>query len=141
MNWGTKLVLGMATFMIFIVALVSIMFTSKKDALVDNDYYEKGINYNKVYNRKEQMNQDHAQPAVSIGTDMIILRFKDQAEGIAKLMRTSDKELDKTIPFKTNLNQQVIVPSGMLKSGSWRLILEWVSNGKSYLYEQEITLK
>jgi len=141
MNWGTKLVLGMATFMIFIVALVLIMFTSKKDALVDNDYYEKGINYNKVYNRKEQMKQDHAQPEVSVGTDMIILRFKDQAEGIAKLMRTSDKELDKTIPFKTNLNRQVIVPSGMLKSGSWRLILEWVSNGKSYLYEQEIILK
>ena len=141
MNWGTKIVLGMATFMIFIVAMVLIMFTSSKDGLVDNDYYEKGINYNKVYNRKEQMNQDHAQPEVSVGTDMIILRFKDKAEGIAKLMRTSDKELDKTIPFKTNVNQQVIVASGMLKSGSWRLILEWVSNGKSYLYEQEITIK
>ena len=141
MNWGTKLVLGMATFMIFIVALVLIMFTSKKDALVDNDYYEKGINYNKVYNRKEQMNQDHAQPELSIGTDMIILRFKDKAEGVAKLMRTADKELDKTIPFKTNVNNQVIFPSAALKSGSWRLILEWISNGKSYLYEQEITLK
>lgn len=37
MNWGTKLVMGMAAFITFIAALGIIMFNSKKDALVDND--------------------------------------------------------------------------------------------------------
>jgi hypothetical protein len=140
MNWGTKLILGMASFMLFIVALVLIMFNSKKDALVDTDYYEKGIQYNKVYNRKEQTKNDHAAPEVSANRDMIIIRFKDPAKGTAALMRTSDKALDKTLPFESNMNNQVIIPAGRLKSGSWRLILEWISNDKSYLYEQEITL-
>jgi len=140
MNWGTKIVLGLAAFMIFIVVLGLIMFNSKKDALVDNDYYEKGINYNKVYNRKEQTNTDHARPEVSANQEMIIVTFVHNAKGTARLMRTSDKELDKTIPFESNINRQLIIPARNLKKGSWRLIIEWVSNEKSYMYEQEITL-
>ncbi|SDZ94929.1 FixH family protein [Pedobacter hartonius] len=140
MNWGTKIVLGLATFMIFIVVLGLIMFNSKKDALVDNDYYEKGINYNKVYNRKEQTNTDHARPEVSANQEMIIVKFVHNAKGTARLMRTSDKELDKTIPFESNINRQLIIPARNLKKGSWRLIIEWVSDEKSYMYEQEITL-
>jgi len=140
MNWGTKLILGMASFMLFIVALVLIMFNSKKDALVDTDYYEKGINYNKVYNRKEQTKTDHATPEISANKDMIIIRFSAPAKGRAALMRTSDKALDQSLPFESNMNNQVIIPAGQLKQGSWRLILEWESDDKSYLYEQEIIL-
>lgn len=140
MNWGKKIVLGMATFMTFIIAMVFIMFSSKKDALVDNDYYEKGINYNKVYNRKEQMNTDHAQPEVSVNRDMIIVKFVHDAKGTARLMRTSDKDLDRAVNFESNRNKQLIIPAGKLKKGAWRLIIEWVSDEKSYLYEREITI-
>jgi hypothetical protein len=141
MNWGTKLVLGLASFMIFIIALVVMMFSSKKDALVDTDYYEKGINYNQTYNSKEQTKSDHARPQVVINQDMLLLTFKAEAAGTVKLMRTADKNLDKSIPFKTNLNHQVILPSANLRKGSWRLIIEWNSAKKNYLYEQEITIK
>jgi hypothetical protein len=140
MNWGTKIILGMASFMLFIVVLVLIMFNSKKDALVDTDYYEKGINYNKVYNRKEQTKTDHAEPEISANQDMVIIRFKHPAKGTAGLMRTSDKALDKSLTFESNMNNQVIIPAGHLKKGAWRLIIEWTSDEKSYLYEQEITL-
>ena len=141
MNWGTKLVLGLASFMIFIIALVVMMFSSKKDALVDTDYYEKGINYNQTYNSKEQTKSDHARPQVVINQDMLLLTFKAEAAGTVKLMRTADKNLDKSIPFKTNLNHQVILPSANLRKGSWRLIIEWNSAKKNYLYEQEIAIK
>ena len=141
MNWGTKIILGMASFMVFIVVLVVLMFTSNSDALVDQDYYEKGINYNHTYNTKEQTNTDHAKPEIILNQDLLLLSFKEKATGMVKLMRTSDKNLDKTIPFKSNLNHQVIIPSAQLKKGSWRLIISWNSTGKDYLYEQEITIK
>lgn len=141
MNWGTKIVLGMASFMIFIVAMGVVMFNSKKDALVDNDYYEKGINYDKVYYKKEQVKIDHAKPEIVINQDMVLLTFKDKATGAVKLMRTADKSMDKDFPFESNTNQQVIIPASGFKKGSWRLILDWTSNHKSYLYEQEITIK
>jgi hypothetical protein len=141
MNWGTKIILGLASFMIFIIALVVMMFSSKKDALVDSDYYEKGINYNQTYTSKEQTKNDHARPEVVINQDMLLLTFKEQAAGTVKLMRTADKNLDQSIPFKTNLNHQVILPSANLRKGSWRLIIDWNSAAKNYLYEQEITIK
>lgn len=129
----------MASFMVFIVVMGIIMISDKKDALVDNDYYETGINYNKVYNRKEQTKTDHAQPTVVVNDAMILITFTQAATGTLQLMRTADKELDKTISFKSNVNNQVIIPSASLKKGSWRLIVEWMSHHKSYLYEQEIS--
>lgn len=141
MNWGTKAVLGLATFMTFIIVLAVFMFNSDSDALVDNDYYEKGIGYNKDYNRKEQVNKDHAQPQLEMGPEMIKLTFKERAKGTVKLMRTSDKSLDRKITFETDTANQVIIPSSTLKKGSWRLIIDWVSNEKAYLYEKEITNK
>jgi hypothetical protein len=141
MNWGTKIILGLASFMIFIVVLGIMMFNSKKDALVDTDYYEKGINYNQTYNSKEQTQTDHAKPGILINQDMLLLTFTQKATGTIKLMRTSDKNLDIAIPFTSNVNQQVIVPAANLQKGSWRLIITWASNAKNYLYEQEITIK
>jgi hypothetical protein len=140
MNWGTKIVLGLAVFMIFIVSLGVIMVSGKKDALVDNDYYEKGINYNKVYNRKEQMNRDHAKPVVTVSPERILLTFKHPAKGKAQFMRTADKNLDRSVPFESNAENQVIIPAGLLQKGSWRLIIEWTGSRKSYMYEQEISL-
>lgn len=141
MNWGVKVLIGMGTFMSFITVLVVIMFNSKTDALVDNDYYEKGINYNKVYNLKEQVNIDHARPEIALSHQTIGLIFTEQAKGNIKLMRTSDKRLDRAMPFETDQNRQVIIPAVNLPKGSWRLIIEWESLSKKYLYEQEINIK
>lgn len=141
MNWGVKVLIGMGTFMSFITVLVVIMFNSKTDALVDNDYYEKGINYNKVYNLKEQVNLDHAKPGLAVTGEAIGLTFTEQAKGNVRLMRTSDKRMDRAMPFETDQNRQVLIPAVDLPKGSWRIIIEWESLSKKYLYEQEINIK
>lgn len=58
MNWGTKLVIGMLTFMSFIVVLGILMFRSTPDPLVDEDYYEKGLNYDLEMKRMEKLKAD-----------------------------------------------------------------------------------
>ena len=141
MNWGVKVLIGMGTFMSFITVLVVIMFNSKTDALVDNDYYEKGINYNKVYNLKEQVNLDHAKPKIAVSGETIGLTFMKQAKGNVRLMRTSDKRLDRAMSFETDQNKQVLITAVNLQKGSWRLIIEWESLSEKYLYEQEINIK
>lgn len=141
MNWGTKVVLGLATFIGFIVILAVIMFNSKTDALVDTDYYEKGINYNQVYNRKERVYLDQVKPVVAVTPENITITFKQEAKGTARLMRTADKKLDRVFPFESTTDRVFHIPAVGLRTGSWRLIVDWVSNNKSYLYEQEIKLK
>lgn len=141
MNWGTKLIIGMALFMAFIVALGILMFRSDTDALVDNDYYEKGIHYNEEYDSKERVKTDLAKPLLEIKGNELLLTFTSSAVGDLKLMRLDDKKLDRNIKFESNANHQVSIPSGLLAKGRWNLIIHWISGGRDYIYEQEINLK
>lgn len=138
MNWGVKIIIGMLCFMSFIIVLAVMMFNSKSDALVDTDYYEKGLAYDEDYKRKEQVNTDDAAPEISVVNGYILLAFKDQAEGDIKLIRNSDKRLDKKISIHTNNANLVKIPTDGIEKGLWRLIMTWRSDGKAYLNEQEV---
>lgn len=140
MNWGTKLALGLATFMTFIVVLGILMIRSNDDALVDKDYYEKGINYNMDYDRKENVKRDHAEPLVILTEDNIVLTFSQQAAGKVKLIRTADKKMDKLLKLQTDTAKQFHIPVAGKAKGLWKLQLEWNSNGKDYLFEKEVML-
>lgn len=138
MNWGVKLMIGMLCFMSFIIILAIKMINSKPDALVDNDYYEKGLDYDKDYNRKEQVKTDGAAPQIQLRNGHIVLTFKDKAIGEAKLIRNSDKRLDKKIAISTDVLHTVRIPVSGLEKGQWRLIISWTTDGKAYLDEQEV---
>ncbi|MCX2453523.1 FixH family protein [Pedobacter sp. PLR] len=140
-NWGTKLMIGMACFMSFIIILAIKMCNSSPDALVDNDYYEKGLNYDKEYQLKEQVKTDHARPQIQVGSEGIILTFKTAAEGKINMVRTSDKRMDKVIQIKTDEQHRVAIPLTGIAKGRWKLIINWNSAGKSYLDEQEVMVE
>jgi len=140
MNWGTKITIGLLTFMTFIVVLGVLMINSKDDALVDNDYYEKGINYNEAYNRKENVKNDLATPEISIVDHTLLIKFSHTAEGTVKLIRTADKRLDRTMILSTDSAHQFQFPITGLASGLWKLQLDWKNNEKPYLFEKEIML-
>ena len=124
--------------MSFIIVLAVKMINSKTDALVDTDYYEKGLNYDKDYNRKEQVKTDKAAPQINLINGNIVLIFKDRAEGEIKMVRNSDKKLDKNISVKTDAQHLVRVPLEGLEKGQWRLIISWTTDGKAYLDEREV---
>lgn len=130
--------IGMLCFMSFIIVLAVKMINSKTDALVDTDYYEKGLDYDKDYNRKEQVKTDAAAPLISLINGDIVLTFKDKAEGEIKMVRNSDKRLDKKIAVNTDQQNQVKVPLDGIEKGQWRLIISWTTDGKAYLNEQEV---
>ena len=128
----------MLCFMTFIIVLAVLMINSKTDALVDTDYYEKGLAYDKDYNRKEQVKADNAAPEIIVTDGFIQLTFKDKAEGDIKLVRNSDKRMDKKIAISTDTLHIVKVPLNGIEKGQWRLIISWSTDGKAYLNEQEV---
>lgn len=141
MNWGTKLVIGMGIFMTFIMVMVILMFNSRTDALVDVDYYEKGLKYNEIYTGKEQVKTDGAKPEIQLAAKKLTLEFKANAHGNIRMMRTSDHKMDKSISFETDTNHKFIIPTTELDKGRWRLIINWMTNEKYYLDEQEVDLQ
>lgn len=142
MNWGTKIIIGMGTFMSFIVVLGVLMWRSETDALVENDYYEKGLEYNSAYALKEQVIKDHAAPEIKLSEGSLTIKFKTQASGSLTLMRTSDKHLDKHLRFETDSLRELNLATAQLIKGQWRLILKWSNSaGTVYLDEREVMLR
>ena len=140
MNWGIKIVLGLAAFMTFIMVLAYFMMTSKNDDLVDADYYEKGINYNVDYEKKTRVTKNQATPEVLINSQRLTITFKQAATGTVKLIRTADKTMDKNMTLTTDSLNQYNIPVTGLATGLWKLQIDWNSNGLSYLYEKEVML-
>lgn len=141
MNWGTKLIIGMLSFMSFIVVLAVLMIRSETDALVDQDYYEKGLNYNHEFALKEQVIKDNAEPVITISGENLIITFKTEANGTLKIMRTAKKSMDRIMNFKSNSDKNVILSSKDLAKGNWKFIMQWkANNGIDYLNEQEVLI-
>jgi hypothetical protein len=130
----------MLCFMIMIVTLGILMVTSKSDALVDTDYYEKGIEYNVEYDKKMNVKQDHAEPTIKLTKDSLILTFSKSAEGKIRFIRLSNKTLDREVTLKTDSLYQAKYSLLSKSSGLWKIQLNWESANKAYLYEKEVML-
>lgn len=142
MNWGTKVVLGMIAFMLFIVAMVVYMFSVHgNDALVDEDYYEKGINYNQEYNATENTIKDHQEPKITLNDSQLVIQLKDSASFELKLMRPSTVKDDiKEKGFTISDDHLILINTKNMHTGVWFLELKWSSKGKDYQFKKSITL-
>ena len=139
MNWGTKLVIGMGLFMAFIITLAVLMIRSGSDDLVDKDYYQKGIEYDKDYVRKSQMQKDQAEPEIIVG-DRIRIVFKKAATGSVRFLHPSDNKKDRVVNLNSGMANVVELPLTDIEKGHWKLIIEWKSEEKEYMFEKSITI-
>ena len=140
MNWGTKITIVMLCFMTMIGTYAYLMMTSKSDELVDKDYYEKGINYDVDYNKKENVKRNHMEPSVLLGSDSLVITFPSAAVGTLKLIRTADKTMDRSFPLETDIENRFKISTRGRESGLWKLQMDWTASGVAYLYEKEVML-
>jgi len=129
----------MALFMSFIITLAVLMIRSDSDDLVDTNYYEKGIEYDKDYARKTQLLDDKAEPEIIVNNQLTII-FKSPAMGSIRFIHPSDKTKDSTMNINSGTGLQVDFPIDSFRKGHWKISLEWESNGKSYMYEKNIII-
>ncbi|WP_406826702.1 FixH family protein [Pedobacter sp. KACC 23697] len=142
MNWGTKIVMGMVAFMMFIVTMVIYMFhVHGRDALIEENYYEKGINYNAEYNAKQNVLNDDATPKIIITHAQMVIQLKDSAQYELVLMRPANSNDDvKRKGNTTGTSNLIVVDRTKMPSGMWFINLSWRTGGKTYLFKNNITL-
>lgn len=142
MNWGTKIVLGMVAFMLFIIGMATYMFmVHDNDSLVEEDYYEKGLSYDQEYKAKENVLNEDAQPEIKINANQIILQLKDSATYTLKLMRPSNAKDDVISKGNTiGETNMILIDRANMHTGLWFLELRWISNNKEYQFNKNITL-
>ncbi|NEU09533.1 nitrogen fixation protein FixH [Flavihumibacter sp. R14] len=141
MNWGTKIIIGLALFMVFIIAMATKMFfTSGEDELVDEDYYEKGLVYDRDYDLQKNAELDSVVPQFLAEKAGLTITFKSPANYKLSCQRPSDIKLDRLSKGTTGTGNQVFIPANVLTSGPWNLRLEFAIGGKEYLVQREIVM-
>ena len=141
MNWGTKIVIGLALFMTFIIAMATKMFISAgDDDLVEKDYYEKGLSYDTQYDLQKVAQADSVIPHIEADKTGLAITFTSSSSYKLLCRRASDSALDKLVKGTTGSDKLLFIPRNELISGPWKLHLEFTQGGKDYLVEREIMM-
>src|SRR5690606_18345596 len=127
-----RIIVGLGAFIIFIVGSGIYMVTKNTDTLEEEDYYEKSLAYDEVYNRKQNVLDDAAKPHVRVQNDTLYITFKNNAnKGELQFKRPSDGALDVTLPFATSSTHYQL-PVSTFKRGNWNLEISWQGSGTAY---------
>ncbi len=138
MSWGIKIIIGLGTFMLFIISAGLYMVVKNTDSLEESDYYEKSLTYDQVYAEKQNLLKDHAEPTVQVLADTLCLQFKEaHNHGVLKFKRPADSSMDVTWPFATTDGSYKIAIESFEK-GNWQLEISWKNGHTSYLSDHSL---
>lgn len=127
--------------MLFIIGAGIYMVTHDSDTLVESDYYEKGLNYDETFHKKENLLNDHAKPRIQVLKDTLLIQFSSSVnKGNLNFKRLDDKNQDQQLPFYTNSNQFKL-PISSFKKGNWNLEIDWVNSSKSYISDHAVFIQ
>lgn len=138
MNWGAKIFITLVIFIVVAVGTGIYMVSQDHDTLIEDNYYEKGINYDSTYNQKTNVQELEAEPIISAKDNYLEIVFTESGnKGILNLQRTSDSSLDQQIPFSTE-DSVLKLSTDNLSSGEWKIRISWEHNNTPFLFEKNI---
>ena len=139
MNWGTKLTIALISFMSFIVFMGLRMVLSNEDALIDKDYYERGLNYDQEYNESKQALNDSILPEVIIKEAGLNISLPVTVKYKLTCQKLSDAKKDRIYTDHTE-SRNIYINAGELEKGTWLFTIEYHTRQKSYLVKRQIVL-
>lgn len=143
-SWGTGIVIAIIIFVVLVLAQTIYLMNQKVD-LVEEDYYKKGIEYQKDIEVQKKTNELSEKVSFDFNGQSLIISFPknlsdNKLNGEILLYRPSDSGLDMKIPLITDSLNQVIPVSG-LKKGFWRIKLRWQYEGQDYYDESSFRVE
>ena len=141
MNWGTKIIIGMSVFIVFILAMgAKMIISNQNDDLVDQDYYEKGLAYSDEYDKKVNAARDGVIPTIRESEEGVSVTFASAAKYKIDCKYVSDAKADRVFKGETGESYSVTIPKEHFRTGAWRVKVEYILNAKEYQFEQEIVM-
>lgn len=143
-SWGTGIVIAIIIFVVVVLAQTIYLMNQKVD-LVEEDYYKKGIEYQKDIDVQKK-SKELAEPIkFDFNGQYLIIDFpkelsENKLSGEILLYRPSDSGLDIKLPISTDSLSQII-PVSNLKKGFWRVKLKWQYDGQDYYDETSFRIE
>jgi hypothetical protein len=142
-NWGTKLVLAMAAFMIMVIVFVVLMMR-ENISLVEEDYYPKGQVHQELVEKKRNASSIGELVRIEKINNEVRLVFpeqfkKNQISGTVHFYHRIDDRLDETIVLSNTDSIGFIFPLSDMQ-GRYIAKIDWVYDGVAYYIEKSIEL-
>jgi hypothetical protein len=138
MNWGVKILLTLITIVVVTVSVGIYMVSQDTDSLVEEGYYEKGLDFESVIEHQRNVETYNVQPEITVKGNYIEFLFKDENnKGEIILKRPSDQHLDKVIPFSSTYSKYTLSLNNVQK-GAWEIHLSWEQNNIPFYFQKRI---
>ncbi|WP_337865807.1 FixH family protein [Ignavibacterium sp.] len=143
-SWGTGIVIAIIIFVIVVLVQTFYLMNQKVD-LVEEDYYKKGIEYQKKIDVQKKSSELSELVKFEFDGQYLIINFPkelsdNKISGEILLYRPSDSGLDIKLPINTDSLSQAI-PVSNLKKGFWRVKLKWQYDGQDYYDENSFRVE
>lgn len=142
MNWGWKLIVASALFMIMIIYFV-VQSVRHKTAMVSDHYYEEELHYQDKLDASARANRLVNKVEITRNGGQLIIQYPQamlHATGDIVLYNTAKEGFDKTFACITSDSVQRIDNSGLIK-GRYLAKTTLVKDGQQYYFEQRITIE
>lgn len=132
-------------FVLLIVTLVSLSISQKVD-LVSKDYYEQELQFQNKINLMDRTKLLSEQLSWQVQNDELVLDFPDQFKGQQTsgkvfFFRPSDAVLDKNFELQTDTLNTKSMSIKKLKSGLYKIQINWEVENIKYYNEGFIQIK
>ncbi|MGQ8337647.1 FixH family protein [Sunxiuqinia sp. A32] len=141
-NWGTGILIAIITMVSGMLVLVFIA-TRQDYYLVDDDYYQKAVNYQqqieKIKNANELIEKVNINySGKNLKLDFPLIFQHEKLEGTIQLYSPVNGNHDLTFPVKIDDKLSQLLSLEKLPKGRYKIKLDWTANDKSYYQELEI---
>lgn len=141
-TWGT----GIACFYsLFVLVMVSMVVMSAKNPshLVQENYYEKDLNYESYRKKREKGATIATQVSITHENGLAYLTIElpktmEGASGEVTLFRPSNKSQDTSFPLMIDDNGIMKYPMQSIAKGLWKVQLDWQVDGIAYFQEKAL---
>ncbi|MCC7318313.1 MAG: FixH family protein [Bacteroidales bacterium] len=143
-NWGTKLALAMAAFMIMII-IFAVLMMRENIQLVEKDYYPKGQAFQELIQKKTNTVPFEEEIKYTIGQGQLQIMFPvffepEQIKGTVHFYNRMEEFGDKTFELKPDANGFFKFPLPELH-GRYIVKIDWTFNNQGYYTEKTIVIE
>ena len=139
MNWGTRIVILYAGFVIMILVLVFRSGRENTD-LVADDYYTQELQYQDHIDGQQELINSGLAPVVGLKNGKVLVQLPDELSGVGvkgtiSFYRPDDKSKDRIYAAAAG---ELIFPVSDFSTGNYSVKMSWENGGKYYYNETSI---
>ncbi len=143
-NWGHGVILGLGSFIAFILFMILIFPNGQQNAdMVTDDYYSEELQYQEVIDAKRNAETLTELPAYKQLANGIKIDFPasispDEAKVHFDMYRTNDSNLDVKKDIILDGQKSFTIPKQVISEGSYTLKVKWQVNKKPYQVDYDV---